>query len=153
MATIRPATLADLDALCALERRAFATDRLSRRSLRRQLAEARNALLVAEEGGVLAGYALVLFRAGSRAARLYSLAVGAGHAGRGLGRALLAATEAAARGRGCHVIRLEVHEANRRAARLYEQAGYAAFGRLARYYADGASAVRYRKALRPHKPV
>lgn len=153
MAATRPAILADLEALCVLERHAFATDRLSRRSFRRQLAAPRNALFVAEENGALAGYVLVLFRAGNSTARLYSIAVSANHAARGIGRALLAAAEQAATERGCKAMRLEVHASNRRAAQLYERAGYMAFGRVEHYYEDGAPAIRYEKRLAACKAV
>src|SRR5215472_1113307 len=72
---LRAGDLSDLDGLVALEERVFAGDRVSRRGFRRFLSSPRAALIVAAEDGVLAGYALVLFRAGSVVARLYSLAV------------------------------------------------------------------------------
>ncbi len=147
MALIRPALPADLDALCAIETRAFATDRLSRRSFRRLLASPTAVVLAAEAGGKVVGYALGLVRRGDAQMRLYSIAVDARSGRRGVGRALLAAIEAAARRRGCVSLRLEVHEANARAAALYERAGYRAFGRRESYYGDGAAALRYEKAL------
>ena len=95
---IRPATGADLEALVALEQHAFATDRISRRGFRRFVGSDSAAVLVAEIDGCLAGYALVLFRAGNAIARLYSIAVAPTFAGRGVGATLLAAAEAAAIG-------------------------------------------------------
>ena len=59
---LRPGALADLEALLDLETRAFAGDRLSRRSLRRLLGRPSAHLIVAESEGRLVGYALVLFR-------------------------------------------------------------------------------------------
>ncbi|MGE0753051.1 MAG: ribosomal protein S18-alanine N-acetyltransferase [Variibacter sp.] len=153
MIVIRPAKPIDIEPLYALERAAFATDRLSRRSFRRQLAARQNGLVVAEVEGALAGYALVLLRLGSRTARLYSIAVRADHETRGVGWALLAAAEQAAAERGCEAMRLEVHASNRRAAQLYERAGYRAFARIERYYEDGGSAVRYEKRLAARKAV
>lgn len=146
---IRPARDTDLDALLALEGRVFATDRLSRRALRRLLAAGTAAVLAAESAGALAGYAMVLFRAGSAVARLYSILVDPRVAGRGIGAALLAAAEAAATARGAALMRLEVATRNRRAIRLYERAGYRAFGRYEDYYEDGAPALRYQKPLAP----
>ena len=104
------------------------------------------ALLVADRGGP-AGYALVLFRSNSVIGRLYSILVDPRAARRGIGRALLAAAEKAARARKAAAMRLEVNERNRRAIRLYEKAGYHRFGRYDAYYEDGAPALRYEKPL------
>src|SRR5262245_43586940 len=54
---VRKAERADLDALIELEHRVFATDRLSRRSLRRFLKSPTAELIVAEHGARLAGNA------------------------------------------------------------------------------------------------
>jgi hypothetical protein len=68
---VRAAARGDLDALLALEHRVFATDRLTRRSLRRFLAAPTAAVLIAEDHpGHLAGTAIVLFRPRSAIARL-----------------------------------------------------------------------------------
>src|SRR4051812_43519774 len=92
---LRPAQTSDLPALVALENHVFATDRLSPRSFRRFLASSTAPMIVAEAGGKLAGYALVLFRPGSFIARLYSIAVTPAAAGRGVAKALLADAEQA----------------------------------------------------------
>jgi ribosomal protein S18 acetylase RimI-like enzyme len=153
MLAIRPADLGDLDALVAIETRAFATDRLSRRSFSRLIVAPTATVLVADAGAEVMGYALVLYRAQSRVARLYSIAVSADRVARGVGRALLAAAEEAACTRGCEAMRLEVHASNRRAAQLYERAGYVAFGHVDRYYEDGGTAVRYEKRWTARKAV
>lgn len=144
---LRPARLADLDALVALEVRAFDVDVVSRRSFRRFLTVSSAHAIVAEWQGALAGYALVLFRPNTPIARLYSIAVAPELAGNGIGPALLAAAENAARRRGCRVMRLEVHEDNARAIRRYRRAGYRLFGRFPDYYDDGAPALRFDKDL------
>ena len=144
---LRRGRLADLDDLTALENTVFTTDRMSRRSFRHVLTSPAATLIVAERAGALAGYALVLFRAGSKAGRLYSIAV-APHLGkRGIGTALLAAAEAAARARRCVAIRLEVHDHNSRAIARYEKSGYRLFGRHRAYYEDGGDALRFEKPL------
>lgn len=147
--TLRPAQRADLDALLALEERAFRTDRIARRSFQRFLAAPNAALIVVELAGAFAGYALVSLRTDSKAARLYSIAVARKAAGHGIGRALLAAAEAAARARGAEAMRLEVHERNRRAAKLYRLNGYQPIGRRDGYYGDGGAALRFEKFLAP----
>jgi ribosomal-protein-alanine N-acetyltransferase len=144
---IRRSRPADLDALCELEHRVFETDRMSRRSLRRLLASPSAAVLVAQPDDEIAGVAVVLFRANSRIARLYSLAVAPKHTGRGIASALIAAAEKAARSRKCQWLRLEVHEKNRTAIKVYCKAGYCEFGRHHQYYEDRGHALRFAKEL------
>lgn len=145
----RVAAPADLDAILALENKVFASDRMSRRSVRRFLKSSNAVLLVAEQDGALCGAAVVLLRATSDAARLYSIAVAPDQAGRGVGRALLAAAEGAALARGCAFLRLEAHESNARAIDFYRRAGYREFGRYPRYYQDRGAALRFEKPLPP----
>jgi len=144
---VRRSRPADLDALCDLENRVFETDRMSRRSLRRLVVSPSAATVVAQSNGEIAGVAVVLFRANSRIARLYSLAVAPKHTGRGIASALLAAAEKAARSRKCCVLRLEVHERNHGAIKVYRKAGYHEFGRHHQYYQDCGHALRFQKEL------
>jgi ribosomal protein S18 acetylase RimI-like enzyme len=146
-AKIRPGHLRDLDALVALENAVFTTDILSRRSFRHFLASPKSSLIVAEDSGKLAGYALVLYPARSKLARLYSIAVAPHIASRGIGPLLLAEAEAAAARRRRRAMRLEVHEHNSRAIGRYEKSGYRLFGRHRRYYDDGGDALRFEKPL------
>jgi [ribosomal protein S18]-alanine N-acetyltransferase len=146
---IRRAAAADLDDLVRIEERVFATDRVPRRGFRRFLASPSSLLIVAVREEAIAGYALVLFRANSAVARLYSIAVAPHARRRGIGMALLAAAEAAALTRRCAVLRLEVHEKNAAAIARYRKAGYALFGRHAAYYADRGHALRFEKRLTP----
>jgi ribosomal protein S18 acetylase RimI-like enzyme len=150
--TMRPACVEDLPALLAIENGVFTTDRLSARSLRRLIGGDTAEVIIAEAGGTLAGFALILFKARSLAARLYSIAVAPKFARRGIGAALLTAAEDAARVRGCMTMRLEVHAANVAAAKLYQAAGYRPLGRRVRYYEDGGDAVRFHKRLAPLHP-
>jgi [ribosomal protein S18]-alanine N-acetyltransferase len=146
-AHIRRSKPADLDGLFDLEHRVFAADRMSRRSLRRLLGSPSAVILVAEAGGTLAGVVVVLFRANSRFARRSSIAVAPTHAGRGIAAALIAAAEKAARSRQCDCLRLEVHEKNRNAIKLYRKAGFHQFGRHHCYYEDRGHALRFAKPL------
>ena len=146
---LRLATLDDLPALLVIEQQCFRTDRLSRRSFRHLLTRGRAATLVAEHGGVVVGYVLVLFSHGTLHARIYSLAVDPAARGLGLGRDLVDAAEDAATDQECSEIRLEVRKDNEAAIGLYESLGYRRFGVLAGYYEDHADALRYRKSLAP----
>jgi ribosomal protein S18 acetylase RimI-like enzyme len=146
---IRPAAPADLAALAALEERVFHTDRIPRRGFRRFLAAPSAAVIVAHQGETLVGYALVLFRANTGVARLYSIAVAPEAGRRGIGSALLAAAEDAAMARERAVLRLEVHEKNAAAIARYRKAGYVLFGRHFDYYQDRGHALRFEKRLTP----
>jgi ribosomal protein S18 acetylase RimI-like enzyme len=146
---IRGGMPADLEALCKLENQIFETDRMSRRALRRLLASPSAAILVAQSGGDIAGVAVVLFRATSRIARLYSIGVAPQHIGRGIAKALLAAAETAARARHSTALRLEVHEKNSAAIKLYRGSGYCEFGRHHQYYQDSGHALRFEKKIMP----
>lgn len=152
-AEIRKARASDVDDLAAIEKAVFSGDRLSRRSFRQFIERETAEMLVAENDGHVAGYAVVLFRKGSGVARLYSIAVGPFFGSLGIGRQLLAAAEEAAYEHDRMMLRLEVREDNQRAIRIYEQAGYRKIGREPDYYEDGATALRYEKTLRGDVPT
>lgn len=152
--TLRPAQLADVDALLAVENAAFDGDRLSRRSFRHLLSRGRQATILAQEAdGAVVGYAMVLFHRGTSLARLYSFAVAPEKRGRGIARALLEAAEAEAAERGVVHLRLEVRADNARAISFYEAAGYSPFGAYSAYYDDAADAIRMEKELAPHRAI
>lgn len=139
--TPRPARAADLPGLLALEAQ-FPGDRLSARQFRHHLHNPRAQLRVQPDAGTVLGYHLVLTRAGSGWARLYSLVVDPAARGRGLGRILLADAEAQARRAGCRGLRLEVRQDNRAANALYAAAGYRRLAALPGYYEDGGDGWR-----------
>jgi len=144
---IRPARSSDLDGMVAIEQSVFDADRISARQYRHLLRRGHATILVAEERGVLLGTAVILFRAGASRARMYSIAIIAEARGRGLGRALLNASEAAARKRHCAFMRSEVREDNRASRAMFTSCGYRAFGVLPDYYADHAPAIRFEKRV------
>ena len=144
----RKAERGDVDVLTDLEQRVFATDRLSRRSLRHFLKSPSAEVIVAEQGGQLAGTAIVLFRPRSVVARLYSIAVAPHMGGRGVAPMLLEAAEAAALARGCRAIRLEVHQTNHAAISRYRKSGYREFGRHARLLRGRRRRAAVREAAR-----
>ncbi len=147
--SIRPSRPADLEELSDLEKQVFAINRMSRRSLRWLLGSPSAEILIAEVRAEFAGAAVVLFRANSRIARLYSLAVVPRLTGRGIGSALIAAVEKAAQSRKCRFVRLEVHEKNHGAIVCYRKAGYQQFDRHHEYYEDKGHALRFEKRIAP----
>ncbi len=145
--SVRAARPRDLEAISRLENESFESDRVSRRSLREFLRAPHRPVTVATIDDELAGYVLVSLRKGARALRIYSLAVGARFGRRGVGRALLQAAEAYGRRHRREALTLEVRYDNASAIALYESCGFHQFGEHARYYADGATALRYEKPL------
>jgi ribosomal protein S18 acetylase RimI-like enzyme len=144
----------DVRPIEALETRAFATDRLSARSLRDYLKSPSATVFVAEdEDGRLLGYAIVRFRRATSVARLYSIAVAESARGQGVGERLLAAAEEEARRRGDLFMRLEVRADNAAAIGLYQRLGYKAFGRHLDYYEDHAAAIRLHKRIIGRAPA
>lgn len=146
-ARIRRAAPADLDALVALENASFDHDRVSRTQFRRHLASPSATVLVAAERGQVLGAALLFFRRGARAARLYSIAIAHAARGQGWGAKLLEAAEREARRRGCAALKLEVRTDNTAAIALYEKRGYRRGAHIPGFYENGMSARRYEKPL------
>jgi hypothetical protein len=76
---IRNATRSDLDGLCALEAGSFTSDTISRSGFSRFLRQSSARLLVADAGESgkpdIVGYGLLLLRANTTTARIYSLAI------------------------------------------------------------------------------
>ena len=130
---VRPAGPGDLNAVAALaQTRPFAAG-WSRDALAAELDRADAVFLVSTPPG----YALA--RIVSDDCRLLDIA--AGEDGRGVGRALLAALQAAAFGRGCRKISFEVSAVNARALAFYAAAGAAVVGRRKKFYNDGSDAL------------
>lgn len=145
---LREATLADLDALVAIEEECFASDRLSRRRMKHWILAQNRVLLVAEDQVGLLGYGLALLHRGTRLARLYSIAVSPRTRGTGLGTQLLKALEAGAAEKGRLFMRLEVARDNESAIALYQNHGYQIFDTYEDYYEDHRDALRMQKRIR-----
>lgn len=147
MPVLRMARLDEARALHALELSCFTGNQMSLRQFRFHLRSPRARVLVAEIGGMLLGGAVVLLRADSKRARLYSIMVDPQARGRGLGGLLLDRAEAIAQELGAVELRLEVRVDNHSAIALYEKRGYRRVGREPRFYDDGADAWRYARGV------
>jgi diamine N-acetyltransferase len=129
MLTIRPGRRADLAGVVALETAADTAMWLGETGLawhERTLADPGQELLVAEDGGRLAGFAVLvgLGHAG-QTIELRRMAVDPTMRGAGLGRGLLRAAVARARDEhAAHRVSLDVKAHNRRAIALYESEGF-----------------------------
>ena len=151
-AKLRRGRRGDLEALVALEHalfdsRLFAGHLISRASFRRLLDSPRSTLILAEADAQVAGYLLVLYRANSRAARIYSIGVAARFRRRGLARRLVTAAEKDAVKRGRKAMRLEVRADDRGTFSLYESSGYRRIGCAPGYYGGRVDALRLEKTL------
>lgn len=144
--SLRLARASDLEALVRLEEATFASERITPRQMRYLLGRPSALFVVVIQGARLLGYALVLFRSGTRVARLYSLAVSHEARGRGLGCRLVRECVRRATLRSCITLRLEVRARDRRVRRLYERLGFVECGRLACFYEDGADGVRMERS-------
>lgn len=134
-AWLRPLRADDLDAVMAIEQRAYEfpwTRGHFEDSLR-----AGHLLHLVEDGGQPVAYSVAM--AGHLELHLLNLTVDPAHQGRGHARALLAALGVLGRELEAETLWLEVRVSNARARRLYESQGYSVRGRRPRYYpaADG----------------
>ncbi|MGM0983610.1 MAG: GNAT family N-acetyltransferase [Pseudomonadota bacterium] len=151
--TLRQALGRDLAALYRLEQVAFTGDRFSRRQLWHLLNRANALTLLAERDAEdlspmrLLGYGTLLFRRGTRRARLYSFCVHPDARGSGLGRRLLEALEVEAQARDAEVLGLEVRVDNRVALGLYRRMGFRPERWLSDYYEDGCAGWQMAKPL------
>lgn len=145
--SIRKVQSADLPILLDLENTCFQTDRLSRRSFQRFVRHGSHDLLVAELAQEIVGYVLVLYRAGTSLARLYSIAVLPRFQGRRIASQLIEAAEEAGRQSLCAFMRLEVSVNNVSAFTLYKKLGYRDIGRISGYYEDGSDAIRMERRI------
>jgi [ribosomal protein S18]-alanine N-acetyltransferase len=144
--TLRTMRPADLEGVLGLEHALFGEEAWSRQMLEGELAEQPRSryYLVAEDDGVLAGYAGLLV-AGAQADVL-TLAVAADRWGQGTGSALLEALLGEAARRGCTEIFLEVRTDNARAQRLYRRYGFSQIGvRKGYYQPSGTDALVMRR--------
>lgn len=130
---IRPARPDDLDAVVAIEQRAF-TDPWSRKSFLSMLEERLAFFQVAEDAatGELCGYVVAWFIGGE--GEIGNVAVAPERRRLGIAGELLRAALAEARRREVRELFLEVRESNEGALRLYLGHGFTAIGRRRRYY-------------------
>jgi len=142
---VRFAEARDIDALVWIESSAFeASQRASRRSLRRALASPWQIVQVLERDGRVVAYTILWpYR---HTWRLYSIASDPACQGQGFGTRLLEAAVAAARAAGARWLQLEARP-DRTLLGWYRQHGFVELQRLADYYAPGEDAVRMRRAL------
>ena len=146
---LRPISIADLDALVALSRRAF-TDAFGHLYAAEDLAafldtyraparfaamieDPDSLVLAADEDGAIAGYCTVQFGKGfaerpeprpAKPSMLGQLYCSGGATGKGIGAAMLERAIVEARERGCDAMQLSVYSENFGAQRFYQRYGF-----------------------------
>lgn len=131
--TLRPLGPDDVPAVAAMERAIF-PDPWTEKAFREELAAPGRRYLVAEEGGVVAGYAGLLVVVDD--AHVVTLAVAPEARGRGLGTRLMLRLVEEAREAGAAHLTLEVRVSNQPAQSLYRRFGFATVGVRRHYYRD-----------------
>ena len=130
---IEPATLRDAPKLAELHGASFHRG-WGEGEFERMLAERNTLVHRLRTGRKVIGFAVS--RMAADEAEILSIAVDAGHRGRGLSRNLLLTHLGHLAGRGVRTVFLEVEENNQPARRLYERAGFGVAGRRERYYQE-----------------
>jgi ribosomal-protein-alanine N-acetyltransferase len=129
-ATLRPMRGSDLEAVMAIERRAYPFPWTQ--GIFRDCLQAGYPCWVLLDGDVVLGYGVVSIAAGE--AHVLNICVAPEAQGRGLGRRLLRALVRIARGQGAERVFLEVRPSNAQAIALYHDEGFNEIGRRPRYY-------------------
>ncbi len=136
---VRPAALADVEEVAALERELFGADAWSDTQVADELAGPRRTAVVAVDGAGLVGYAVTV--RGPDVVDLQRVAVRPSARRAGVGRRLLRAVLD-----GERRVLLEVSEANGGARSFYAGEGFTEVARRRRYYRDGSDALVLQRA-------
>ncbi|WP_169237288.1 GNAT family N-acetyltransferase [Candidatus Roseilinea sp. NK_OTU-006] len=141
---IAPASLLDLWAIRRVEQAAFGSDAYDLLTLLGLALTPRMVRLKATAGGRVVGFVAGEINAREGCGWIITIAVHPHAQGRGIGTALLLATEQAL---GASHIKLTVRRSNTRALALYERCGYAWVNTYRRYYPDGEDGLVMEKWL------
>lgn len=142
---VRPATVDDLGRVAALDVACFAAEAWDEASLRGEDGGPSRGLIVAELGGEVAGYAVVLVA--GEIADLLRIGVDPGSRRSGVGTALLDGARRLALAGGADRLLLEVARRNTGALACYRAAGGEVLDTRPRYYRDGDDAYVVRLPL------
>ncbi len=147
MQQLRSARTDDISMLFDLEQRAFTTDRISRRSWHNLLRSSSAKVSVVVRSGSVIGATVLLYRADTSVARLYSIAVCPCSRQQGTARLLLENAIDEARSVGASLIRLETRADNTAAQALFGRYEFTRLSRKISYYADGMDALHMQRSL------
>jgi len=151
--TIRNAVKGDLEALLALEDKAFKTDRFKRAQFRYLLNKGKASVYILEYDRKIAGMAIMLWRKRVTVGRLYDIIIDPEYQGRGLAKILLEKCEQSAVKRKLRAVSLEVRTDNKPAIVFYEKHGYRTVETIDDYYSDHSPAFKMIKELNRWSPA
>ena len=143
--TIRPMSWPDIEAVHAIEAAVFEVDPWSAEQFWGELAQPTREYVVAEDSGVIIGYAGAYLLPPD--ADVQTIAVSGAAQGRGVGRLLLEELITIAVRNKCSQLLLEVRSDNASALGMYERFGFESLSKRRDYYASGVDALIMR--LRP----
>ena len=143
--TLRPMRWPDIEAVHSIETAVFEVDPWSAEQFWGELAQPTREYVVAEDDGVILGYAGAYLLPPD--SDVQTIAVSPTAQGRGVGRALLEELIAIAVRHDCTQLLLEVRSDNESAIGMYERFGFESISRRRDYYASGVDALIMR--LRP----
>ena len=142
---IFPMTVADLDAVLAIEQASFNTP-WKREHFEAELTKQHSFPFVAWCNGDVVGYVCLMSL--FEEAQILDIAVRPDQRGRGFALALMEFAEAIARQHGAEILALEVRASSTPAITLYERCGFVRTGVRPRYYDGREDAVLMEKNLK-----
>ena len=142
----------DIKRLARLEAQIFpeelyGRDVLTARHFRHLLKRGNALIVICERAGQLAAYAILLFKKNSDTARIYSIAVAQEQRGQRIAGRLMDEIETLCAGVKAQAITLETREDNAAMQALCDRSGFEVYHRMAQYYHDGQTAIKYKKSL------
>lgn len=143
----RKAKIEDIKRLVEIENLSFDYDQLDARKFRHFIQKGHCDLIIQIKNDVISAYSLLLYRHGTKPARVYSIAVHKDFTGQGLGEKMMLEIETFAQLHHRFIIRLEVKVSNQKAIKLYQKMGYEQFAIKTAYYTDNEDALCLEKML------
>ena len=127
----------------------YADKMMSRDDFAETISDSLDALIVIESDGQIAAYGLLLIDRAAKRGAFDSLATRPDFQGQGLGGKIFKAVEDRAVSEGLDWLDLEIKENNYPLLQRYHKFGYLCFECEPNFYADGLSALRMTRALKP----
>ena len=137
---LRQAKAGDIPAILEIEQECFQEDSFSREQFVYLICRSKGTFYVVVEQERMIAYVSLLFHAGTRYLRIYSIAVHPDCRGRKLGQLLMERTIETALDCRAVKITLEVNVSNPAALRLYQKNKFEPVRTINNYYADGSNA-------------
>ena len=144
---LRQAKAGDIPAILEIEQECFQEDSFSREQFVYLICRSKGTFYVVVEQERVIAYVSLLFHAGTRYLRIYSIAVHPDYRGRELGQVLMDQTIQTAGECKAAKITLEVKVTNTSAIGLYMKNGFIPVGIKPCYYHDGSDAIYMQRLI------